>query len=235
MKSPFSLLTNLYLKEGSGILKPLPKYGFRLYFRLVLTYGMSFLWINMLTVLLMIPIVTAPAAICAMSRVLMKMTLDGVCLIKEEFWGEFKNALFRYLPFFSIGSALSVLTWLLIYTNMSELSLLGLGGYIIFGFGVFILLLIYLIFTYAIVLFVSVELPIGANIRNAVLLTFTQPKTDLLLIAFPLIFTTATVLFVPYTAPLFLFFIPVFTMLMSCVIIKPVLQKEILLLFEEQE
>jgi uncharacterized membrane protein YesL len=188
----------------------------------------------MLTLLLCVPIVTAPAAICANNRVLMKLTLDGECRIMKEYWGEFKSSVFRYLPFFSITAALSVGLGLVMYYLLFVYEI-GLFGYVLVAFCGLCILLIYLVYTYATLLFVSVDLPIGTNIKNAVLLTMTQPKRDFLIILLPFAITLITVLLLPNAIPMFVVLIPTFTTLISCIIIKRTLEESILLPDDAQE
>ena len=225
MRSPFVTLRN-------GILAPMHGYGFKLYAGIFISYGWTLFGLNLLTILLCAPVITAPAAICALNRVLMKLTLDGECSIKKEYWAEFKSSFLKVLPFFSIGTAVSVMLGIVIYTLLTTQSL-GLGGYVILAFSVIACIFIYLVFTYAIALFVSVDLPIGTNIKNALLLTLSQPKRDLYIIFMPLAITVICALFFPYTIAVFLILIPAFTSLISCCILKPVLEEKILLSEEE--
>ncbi len=227
MKSPWVMLRN-------GILGPMHEYGFKLYMGIFISYGWALFGINMLTLLLCVPVVTAPAALCANNRVLMKLTLSGECKIMKEYWGEFKSSIFRYLPFYSITAALSVGLSLVIYYLLFVFEI-GLLGYVLVAFCGLCILFIYLVYTYATLLFVSVELPIGTNIKNAVLLTMTQPKPDFMIILMPFAITLITVLLMPNTIPMLIVLIPTFTTLISCIIIKRTLEEQILLPDDAQE
>ena len=221
MRSPFVTLRN-------GILAPMHEYGFKLYMGIFISYGWTLFGLNLLTILLCAPIITAPAAICALNRVLMKLTLERECSIMKEYWAEFKSSFFKVLPFFSIGTAISVALGIVIYLMFASDSLL-LGGYVILALCIIACIFIYLVFTYAIALFVSVDLPVSTNIKNAVLLTLSQPKRDIYILLMPLAITVICVLFFPYTLAVFLILIPAFTSLISCCIIKPVFEEKILL------
>ncbi len=225
MKSPFVALRN-------GILAPTSEYGFKLFAGIFISYGWTLFGLNLLTILLCAPVITAPAAMCALNRVLMKLTLDGECSIMKEYWAEFKSSFLKVLPFFSIGTAVSVMLGIVIYALLTAQSL-GLGEYFILALCVIACIFIYLVFTYAIALFVSVDLPVGTNIKNALLLTLSQPKRDLYIIFMPLAITVICALFFPYTIAVFLILIPAFTSLISSCIIKPVLEEKILLAEEE--
>jgi len=224
-RSPLTTLRN-------GIMAPLYEYGPKLYLGIFISYGWTLFGLNLLTILLCAPVITAPAAICALNRVLMKITLDGECKVMKEYWGEFKNSFFRVLPFFSIGTALSVALGLLIF-NLLFISNLGLAGYVILAFCIIACIFVYLVFTYAVILFVTVDLPVGTNIKNAILLTLSQPKRDFLIIIMPLAITVLLALLFPRTIAIFVLLIPAFTSLMSCCIIKPILEKEILITEQE--
>lgn len=227
MKSPFVTLRN-------GILGPMHEYGFKLYMGIFISYGWALFGINILTLLLCIPVVTAPAAICANNRVLMKLTLHGEGKIMPEYWGEFKGSLFRYLPFFSIITALGVGFGLLMYYLLFVFEI-GLFGYVALALCAMAILFLYLVYTYATLLFVSVDLSIGSCIKNAVLLSVTQPKRDLMIIFMPFAITVVSALMLPKTIPMFIILIPTFTTLISCIIVKPVFEELILLPDDEQE
>lgn len=226
MRSPLRALRN-------GIEAPLHKYGYKLYLGTIFSYGWTLFGLNILTILLCAPIITAPAAICALNRVLMKITLDGKCQIMREYFSEFKSSLLKVLPFFSIGTALFVGVGLLIY-NLLFISNLGILGYSVLALCVIACIFIYLVFTYAVILFAMVDLPIGTNIKNALLLTLSQPKRDIYIIIMPLAITVLSALFLPKTIAVFVLLIPAFTTLMSCCIVKPVLEDNILLTDEEE-
>lgn len=226
MRSPLTALR-------SSIEAPQSKYGFKLYLGISFSYGWAMFGLNLLTILLCAPIITAPAAICALNRVLMKITLDGKCQIMREYFSEFKSSFVRVLPFFSIGTALSIGIGLLIY-NLLFISNLGILGYSVLALCVIACIFIYLVFTYAVILFVTVDLAIGTNIKNALLLTLSQPKRDIYIIIMPLAITVLSALFLPKTIAIFVLLIPAFTTLMSCCIVKPVLEDNILLTDEEQ-
>ena len=104
MKSPFVTLRN-------GILAQMNEYGFKLFAGLFISYGWTLFGLNLLTILLCAPVVTAPAAICALNRVLMKLTLDGECNIKKEYWAEFKSSFFKVLPFFFYRNCYFCFAW----------------------------------------------------------------------------------------------------------------------------
>lgn len=226
MKSPLTALRN-------SIEAPLNKYGFRLYLGITFSYGWTLFGLNLLTILLCAPIITAPAAICALNRVLMKITLDGKCQIMREYFSEFKCSLLKVLPFFSIGTALFVGIGLLMY-NFLLISNLGILGYSVLALCVMVCIFLYLVSTYAVILFVTVDLPIGTNIKNALLLTLSQPKRDIYIIIMPLAITVLSALFLPKTIAVFVLLIPAFTTLISCCIVKPVLEDNILLTDEEE-
>lgn len=219
MKSPVTTLKN-FLDSSHK------KYGFKLYIRITLLHGLTMFGLNMLTWLLCVPVVTAPAAICSLNRVLIKLTLDGRCEIMKEYWREFKNSFLKVIPFFAITTAFFVGIVILILALLSAANK-GLAEYIILGFCILVGVLIYLVFTYAVLLFAIVDLPIRTNIKNAMLITLSQPKQDIYIVSMPLAITVLSALFLPNTFAMFILIIPAFTILMSCCIFKPILERKI--------
>ena len=82
-------------KEGEG--KPAPSHGRERFFYLLRTHFWKLITLNLLFLLFSIPVVTLPAALCAMNRVLIKLTRDGNCLLWMEFRDEFKRSFLKSL------------------------------------------------------------------------------------------------------------------------------------------
>lgn len=83
-------------KEGKGL--PTPQSGTRLFFYLLWNHGFRLVGLNFMTLACCIPVITAPAAICAMNRVLIKLVREANVLLWEEFRDEFRMDFLASLP-----------------------------------------------------------------------------------------------------------------------------------------
>lgn len=72
-----------------------PEKGPALFAHLLWTNGLTLLGFNLLTVLLCIPIVTAPAALCAMNRVYGLVIRKGYGFLREAYFREFRQSFLR--------------------------------------------------------------------------------------------------------------------------------------------
>ena len=84
-----------YDREGAG--KPMPEGGIRRYCTVLATHFWSLIELNLLFVLVSLPIITLPAALCAMNRVCLLYIRDGYCALWHDFWKEFKSSFLRSL------------------------------------------------------------------------------------------------------------------------------------------
>lgn len=84
-----------YDREGAG--RPLPREGF---LRLLLISGTHF-WklvgANLLFVVFSLPVVTLPAALCALNRICILIYRKGNCFLWMDFWEEFRRSFLRSL------------------------------------------------------------------------------------------------------------------------------------------
>lgn len=122
-------------REGAG--RPFPREGV---LRLLLISGTHF-WklvgANMLFILFSLPLVTLPAALCALNRVCLLIYREGNCFLWTEFWQEFRRSFWRsLLPallfgtlvfagyfFMSMGAANGIYpVWCMIFWSVGILS-----------------------------------------------------------------------------------------------------------------
>ena len=82
-------------KEGAGI--PAPSGGFERYFYILHTHFFKLVGLNILTLLFSLPVLTAPAALCAADRVYVLLIKDGNCFLWQDFIKEFREELFRLI------------------------------------------------------------------------------------------------------------------------------------------
>ena len=82
-------------REGAG--RPLPRAGV---LRLVLISGTHFwklIGANLLFVVFSLPVITLPAALCALNRVCLLIYREGNCFLWMDFWQEFRRSFWRSL------------------------------------------------------------------------------------------------------------------------------------------
>lgn len=82
-------------REGAGL--PLPEGGIRRYAVLLTTHFWKLIGLNLLFVLFSLPVITMPAALCAMNRVCMLLIRNGYCFLWQDFWEEFRRSFLRSL------------------------------------------------------------------------------------------------------------------------------------------
>lgn len=209
-----------YYHAGKGEDLELPKSGGKLFFFLVVTYPWKLILLNLLTILLCIPIVTIPAALSALSRVSMKLAMQGYCNVFAEYWQELKSALVRYLPFFLLSAAPAIAGIVVVWNRIESIA--TVGDFLLVAVCALAFFIVYVLWCYAFPLFAIIDLPPKQNIKNAFFFLVSQPRINAILIALPLGLTALLLLFWPWTAIIFaLCYFSLFSLLVCC-IIKPV-------------
>lgn len=82
-------------KEGAG--RPLPEGGAARYFVLLTTNFWKLVGLNLLFVAFSLPVITLPAALCALNRVCMLLIRNGYCFLWQDFIEEFIHSFKRSL------------------------------------------------------------------------------------------------------------------------------------------
>ena len=82
-------------REGAGL--PMPEGGIQRYALLLTTHFWKLVGLNLLFVLFSLPVITLPAALCAMNRVCMLLIRNGYCFLWQDFWQEFRRSFARSL------------------------------------------------------------------------------------------------------------------------------------------
>lgn len=124
-----------YDREGAG--KPLPREGFLRLVMISVTHFWKLVGVNLLFVLFSLPVVTLPAALCALNRVCILIYRKGNCFLWMDFWEEFRRSFLRsLLPavlfsgltfvgyfFMSLGAANSIYpVWCMIFWSVGILA-----------------------------------------------------------------------------------------------------------------
>lgn len=128
-------------REGSG--RPLPSSGVLRLLALAGTHFWKLVGANLLFVLFSLPVLTLPAALCALNRVCILIYRKGNCFLWMEFKQEFRQSFWRSLPpavwfggltfagyfFMSMGAANGMYpVWCLIFWSLGILfTAVGIG------------------------------------------------------------------------------------------------------------
>ena len=91
--------------NAGGEERRLPKNRAALYVFLIWTNIMDIFAANLLFLLFSIPVVTAPAALCALSRVMTVMIRNGACPVWREFIREFKTSFWKGMALSAVWAA----------------------------------------------------------------------------------------------------------------------------------
>lgn len=83
-------------QEGAG--RPLPSSGVGRLLAVSATHFWKLLGVNMLFAAFSLPVITLPAALCALNRVCILIYREGNCFLWMDFWQEFRRSFFRSLP-----------------------------------------------------------------------------------------------------------------------------------------
>ena len=89
------LFSGKFEKEGAGL--PMPEGGPARYFSLLFSNIWKLMGANVLFVLFSLPLVTLPAALCALNRVCILIYKNGSCYLWQDFVGEFRASFLRSL------------------------------------------------------------------------------------------------------------------------------------------
>ena len=105
-------------REGRGL--PAPREGARRFFYLFWNHAWKLIRLNLLFLACCIPVVTMPAALCAMDRALIVLVREGNVLLWEEFRDEFKKDFWRSLPLGLLFGGLLFLGYFLLSLGMGR-------------------------------------------------------------------------------------------------------------------
>lgn len=73
----------------------MPEGGIQRYALLLTTHFRTLVGLNLLFVLFSLPVITLPAALCAMNRVCMLLIRKGCCFLWQDFRQEFRRSFAR--------------------------------------------------------------------------------------------------------------------------------------------
>ena len=218
---------------GKGVTELPPQKGIKRFFFLFSTHFWRLIQLNLLFVLFCLPVVTIPAALCGMNRVLITLVRDGNCFLWSEFSKEFKANLLKSLPFGILFTFLAFDAYF--FFNTASVSgdpgtsiFAGAAGCVFLGFAV-------LFSSYVFVLLPTLALTNRYIAKNAFILMLTEWKTSLLILAGTSILAFITAAFFPFTIILIVLILFSITQLIVCSAVNEPLQRRIIGPFEQMQ
>lgn len=182
---------------GAGVAGPPPESGWRRVFFILTTHFGKLISLNLLLLAFSIPVVTIPAALCGMNRVLIKLYRDGNCFVWSEFWKEFRANIGKALPFGLLGGAVMFAAYYFLSwsTSVSADRIEPISAAI----GILLLAFAVLFLNYVFVFLPTLDLTSGQIARNAFIFTVTEWKTNWVILACVVILSLATAAAFPYS------------------------------------
>ncbi len=225
----WALIKKRRVAPGKGVTEPVPVQGIRRFVFLLLTHPWKLVTLNLLFLAFCIPILTIPAALCGMNRVLIELVREGRCFLWSDFIGEFKAELFKSLPFGLLCVFLLFDSWYLFSVSAggNGINMLTLAmGFFFLGFGT-------LFCGYAFVLLAALPLRNRDISKNTLILMATEWKTNLTLLGSALVMAVIITALFPYTAMLLLLIWFSLSQMIVCTAVNVPLQERIVAPYEE--
>lgn len=214
---------------GKGVTELPPEQGIRRFGFILWTHLSKLVILNLLLIAFSIPVVTMPAALCGVNRVLIKLVREGNCFLWSDFWQEFKANLVKALPF-------GLFTAFLLFDSYYALSVSTSGGGILPGaLGLFLLGMAVLFGSYAFVLLPSLDLKGKYITKNTFILMMTEWKTNLAILGCALALGALIAAIFPYSAILMLFISFSLMQLIICTAVNGPLQRRIIAPYEQRQ
>ena len=215
---------------GKGVTELPPEKGLKGFLFLLSTHFWKLVTLNLLFLVFSIPVVTMPAALCGMNRVLIKLIRDGNCFLWAEFIKEFKANLFKALPFGILSAFLLFDAYYLLSLGISASVgfdvFWGTLGFICLGFEI-------LFSSYVYAFLPALSLANRYIAKNAFIFMMTEWKANLLILGCVLVMLLITLALFPYTI-FFLVFITIsLTQMVVCTAVNHPLQRRIIGPYEE--
>lgn len=202
----------------------MPGEGLSGFWYLLRTYSLQLIGLNLLTLILCLPLVTAPAALCAMNRVCGLLIRKGYVSLTDSYFREFKSSFFRafllgalYTGFFLSGFICILYSIAMDGEPLARASLI---------FGILEICLTLLLYGWSFVLLSVQDLSPGKLLRNTVAMIFLEPACDLKI----LLITGAAAAVVWFAFPFSLFallLLPCLTQLAVCYVTQEPITRRI--------
>jgi uncharacterized membrane protein YesL len=236
MKEKESDFTKLIRKKrfapGAGITELPPEKGIRRFGFVLWTHMWKLVTLNLLFLAFSIPVVTIPAALCGMNRVIIKLWREGNCFLWSDFWAEFKANVFKGLPFGIICGLLLFASYYFLSLSISYGQSLGLFtaviGFVLLGFAV-------LFGSYVFVFLSTLDSKNRHIARNAFILVVVEWKTNVLILVCVIGMAFIAVALFPYTIVLLVFIWISLCQLIVCSAVNSTLQRRIIGPYEQMQ
>lgn len=209
-----------------------PKSGVRLFFFLLQNNTGKLLLLNLLFIAFSLPVLTMPAAFCAMYRVCVQLVREGHCFLWSDFWNEFKSQLFNSFP---VGLLFGLMLFAAYLFYVLCVSSAGINSVLFAALAFSLLVFFALEAGYSFVMLATLKLGNADILRNALALTGLEPKTDCVLALLFILFVVFAVFLFPFSLLFLLFFLYSFHALAVTTAVNAVVQKHIIAPSEERE
>lgn len=189
---------------------------------LIANHWIDLLELNFLILICCIPILTIPLGLICTNRVIVNLINKRACFIwdvfKEEFMASFRSGLILGLLIMPMECMILILV-----TFIKPLST-SISGIIIISVFLFVIIWNWIVFSYSFLMKATVQLGIPEIIRNAIILSITQIKKNLI-VCIPLLIFFLVLLFSPYSLTALLF-LPVATQILICKLYFPIIKEK---------
>lgn len=181
--------------------------------------------LNVLFLAFCIPVITIPASVSAMTKVLMNLVMKDDCELWNDFLREFRHGFFGSL---AAGLVMGMLMAAVFFTGFAVYNFFaGFASSLGIAFIVFFEALLYIAACYLFAIITTVDISLKPAIKNSLLLTLIELKRNILLII-PLVLLAACVLLYPTSLPLLVFITFSLCQYIICNIVSGVIKKRIL-------
>ena len=207
-------------KPGKGVSEPPSDKGFKRFAFIFSTHFTKLICLNILLIAFSIPIITIPASLAGMTRVLMRLTRDGVCDLWTDFWEEFKTC---FAP--------RLLSWLIL--NIIPVIIAIILSIIIPGFEVLWAWLPLYAFSliiqgYLFPVTTIIDVSLSENIRNAVALSIMEWKKSMLILVIVGGIQLLCFMFFPVSIIIIALFSFSVSQLAVCIVVNEPIQKHLI-------
>ena len=216
---------------GQGVTEPPPERGWKRFFFVLGTHFWKLVTLNLLFLLFSIPVITIPAAICGMNRVLLKLYREGNCFVWAEFIKEFRANLWKALPFGLLAAVMLFASYYFLSLSISA-SANQIEAFTA-AIGLLLLFFAVLLSSYVFAFLPTLDLKNSQIARNAFIFMVTQWKTNLAILGSVAISVLFVVAFFPYSLFFLLFITIALQQYMICAAINKPLQEKIIGPYEE--
>ena len=211
---------------GQGVTQPPPAAGWRRFFFVLGTHFWKLVSLNLLFVVFSIPLVTIPAALCGINRVMIKLYREGNCFVWTEFIKEFRSNLWKAMPFGILGAVLLFASYYFLSIGTSIAA--DRVELISASIGILLLTFSVLFLQYVFVFLPTLDLKNRQIARNAFLVMCMEWKTNLVILAAVLLSVLLMLLLFPYSIFLAVTVLFALQQFVICAAINEPLQRRII-------